>query len=261
MLGVGACIFFLRKKTIEKAVFILVAVIISVIYTRHMRMSTISVLFNNDRIMPIYSVDLPDKRIALTFDAGWGSYYTRDILDVLKRYDIRATFFITGSWAEKYPELVRDIVERRNEVGNHSLTHPRMTGMSKKAMTYEIKEAELKISRAAGRNTKLFRAPFGEYDGTLTALLRDMGYIMVQWDVDSHDWDGSDRQTIYENVVSNVRNGSIVLFHNNVAATPAVLSEIIEKLRSSGYKFATVSELLIRENYYIDNSGRQRPLE
>jgi polysaccharide deacetylase family sporulation protein PdaB len=226
-----------------------------------MRTGTLSVLFNNDRLMPIYSVDVPDKRIALTFDAGWGSYYTRNILETLNRYDVKATFFVTGTWAERYPNLVSEIAESGCEIGNHSLTHPRMVGMAKKVAASEIKEAESKIAKITGKGTKLFRAPFGEYDSDLSALVRDMGYVMIQWDVDSLDWKGMDKKAVYENVISNVHNGSIILFHNNALPSCEVLGDIIEKLRSDGYKFNTVSELLIKDNYYIDNSGKQRSLE
>lgn len=254
-------IFYISRRQIIKLLAVAAIVIVSAVYIRQLRMGSLSVLFNNESIMPIYSVELQEKKVALTFDIGWGNRYTGEILDLLRRYNIKATFFITGSWAQKYPAVVKSIYEEGYEIGNHSLNHLKMTELSKKEMVSEITECEDIIERLTGKRTKLFRAPYGEYNDTLVTTARAMDYRMIQWDIDSLDWEGIGEKDIYDKVISKTGNGSIILFHNNGAGTAGALQIVVEKLRDEGYSFVTVSELLIKDNYYIDNTGRQRPIE
>lgn len=244
-----------------RSILIIAFVTVALIYTKQIKRSVLSAFFNNNNIMPIYSVEIPDKRIALTFDLEWGNGYTQEILDALKRYNVKATFFITGAWAKKHTEIVKVIDLYKHEIGNHSLNHINMTGLTQESMSAQIKETESIINKLTGKNTKLFRAPFGEYDDKLVSLVNRMQYKMIQWDIDSLDLQGFDEKEISERVVSKIGNGSIILFHDNIKATPKALLNIIEKLKKDNYQFVTVSELLIKDNYYIDNTGRQRPLE
>jgi polysaccharide deacetylase family sporulation protein PdaB len=254
-------VIYIRKKTIIGVTLILIAVLAIVLYSKNFWNEALGVLFNNERTMPIYCVEVPDKRVALTFDAAWGDGYTQDIIDTLKRYDTRATFFITGVWAEKYPELVQEMVEYNYEIGNHSFTHVNMARLSRKSIVAEIKDTESNIERACGVKTKLFRAPFGDYNDELVSAAKDLKYNMIQWDIDSLDWQGVSSQEIFDRVMSKVSNGSIILFHNNTKNTTEALSSIITELRRDGYKFETISSLILKDNYYIDSTGRQRSLK
>jgi peptidoglycan/xylan/chitin deacetylase (PgdA/CDA1 family) len=147
-----------------------------------------------------------------------------------------------------------------HELGNHSLTHVKMPGMSNKAIISEIQGAESGIERITGKKTRLFRAPFGEYDSNVVSAAKKLGYNIIQWDVNSLDWQGESSAAIYDRVILKASNGSLILFHNSMGTPDAVL-KIIEKLRNDGYMFVTVSELMLTENYYIDNTGRQRSLK
>lgn len=253
-------VIYIRKKTITVLALVLVAAAAFLLYYRNLWSETLGVLLNNERTMPIYCVEVPDKRIALTFDAAWGDGYTQDIIGILRRYDIKATFFITGAWAEKYQGLVQEMDENNFEIGNHSFTHMNMVNLPKKLIVSEIKNTESNIERAGGEKPKLFRAPFGSYDDGLISAMKDMNYNIIQWDIDSLDWQGISGQEIFDRVASKVSNGSIILFHNNTKNTIEALPQIIEKLRAGGYKFETVSNLILKDNYYIDSTGRQRIL-
>jgi peptidoglycan-N-acetylglucosamine deacetylase len=254
-------IFFIKKKTIINILIIAIAVWVSITYTSGPGKGTIGVFLNNENVMPICSVDVPDKRIALTFDSAWGDEYTQDILEVLKRYNIKATFFLTGAWVDKYPDAVKQIYDDGHEIGNHSTTHVKMTKISKDSIISELKVTESKIYSITRKRTTLFRAPFGEYNNRMINTARGVGYNIIQWDIDSLDWKGLNEQDICSRVITKVGKGSIILFHNNMENTYKALPGVIEKLRKDGYKFITVSELLLNDDYYIDNTGRQKSLK
>lgn len=254
-------VIYIKKRTIANLFLVFILVVFSIVYTRWQGLKVLGAYLNNEKMMPVYCVEVPDKRVALTFDGAWGDQYTQDILDVLKRYNIKATFFLTGSWIDKYTGITENIYKGGHEIGNHSTTHVDLTKLPKHAVVSEIKDTESKIINITGKSAKLFRVPFGEYNNNVITTARNEGCSIIQWDVSSDDWRDISEQDIFQKVTSEVGGGSIILFHNNVKNTPQALTGIIEKLREEGYKFVTVSELLLKENYYIDNTGKQRSIE
>ena len=139
------------------------------------------------RDLPIYSVERPNKVVSLTFDAAWGNEDTQTLLSILARYNIRATFFIVGSWAEKYPESVRALAEAGHEVMNHSDTHPHMTQLSAEQMRAELRACDDKVEALTGVRPILFRPPYGDYSDAVVAAARETGHYTIQWDVDTPD--------------------------------------------------------------------------
>lgn len=250
------------KRRILFNIFLTIAVsAFSLVYTKTIRNGALKVFLNNAREMPIYSVDIPDRRIALTFDLGWGDQNTQEIVETLKRYDAKATFFVTGAWAEQYPEMIAEIAGGGHEIGNHSTNHIKMTGIPKSRSSSEIRETEGIVKKLSGVVTVLFRPPYGEYDNALIAAAGDIGYKSIQYDVDSMDWRGISEDDIADRVLRGAAGGSIVLFHNNAPNTPGALCRIIEELRKDGYRFVTVSDMLLKDDYYIDSGGRQKSLK
>jgi polysaccharide deacetylase family sporulation protein PdaB len=244
------------------SIFVISAIaVISIIFAASRAFRSLSVYLNNENSMPICCVDIPDKRAALTFDAAWGDEYIPDILDTLKRYNVKGTFFVVGTWAERYPDILTNMNDNGNEIGNHSMTHVRMTGLSKSSIRTEIDDSSEIIKSITGKQTVLFRAPFGEYDSRLINETVKAKHHVIQWDVDSMDWKGIESREIYELVVNKTGNGSIVLFHCNAENTLKALPDIIESLRNEGFQFVTVSELIFKDNYFIDNTGRQKLLK
>lgn len=149
------------------------------------------VLAGTKRELPVYSVKRDDKKIALTIDAAWEDDKTEFILKTLEKYDVKATFFLCGFWVEKYPEQVKAIHAAGHELGNHTATHPHMTQLSKKEMCKEIEDFEKLMEKTIGERTKIFRAPYGEYDDNVILTVRSLGYEVLQWDIDTVDikWD------------------------------------------------------------------------
>jgi len=210
------------------------------------------------RLIPIYCVDREEKVVALTFDAAWGNEDTETLITILQKYNAKATFFVVGDWAEKYPESVKQLHDAGHQVQNHSDTHPDMTTIPRDKVLKQLEECNAKVEAITGVRPNLFRAPYGAYDNALIDATADLGMHTIQWDVDSRDWkDEYTIQMIVDGVVNNVKSGSIVLFHNAAKNTPEALPIILEKLSAEGYSFVLVNDLIYKENYTIDHAGKQ----
>ncbi len=194
-----------------------------------------------------------------TRTSPWGNEDTQTLIDILTKYDVRATFFLVGQWVDKYPESVKALSDAGMEIGNHSDTHPHMAKLSEKQIIDEVSLASGKIEAITGTPVSLFRCPYGEYDDEVITTVRNMGVQPIQWDVDSLDWKDLSADDIYKRVTSRVTDGSIILFHNAAKHTPEALAGIIEYLLQEGYEIVPVSELLLTGEYDIDNTGRMTP--
>ena len=212
------------------------------------------------RQLPIYSVEREFPIASLTFDAAWGDEDTQQLIDILARYDVRATFFVVGDWARKYPESVAALAGAGHEIMNHSNRHDHMTRLSAEQIKADLLAANEAIAAASGSMPALFRAPYGEYDDKVILAVRAAGMETVQWDVDSLDWRDLSAADIQKRVLARVGPGSIVLFHNAAKHTPAALPGIIESLQRDGYRLVKVSELLHPGEYTLDHTGRQFPV-
>jgi peptidoglycan-N-acetylglucosamine deacetylase len=242
-----------RNKTLN-IVLTIIAFLLSIYFVKN---KTIVEVFGVKRILPIYYVDTSDKRIALTFDVSWGKDNTDKILNILDKYNVKASFFVIGGWADENPDKVKEIYKRGHEIGNHSNKHPDMTRISKSRMIEEIDITDAKIRSITGQGTVLFRCPEGMYNDSVVETVLSTGHYCIQWDVDSIDWMEQGADTEYKRVISKVKPGSILLFHNNAAYTPQNLPRIIEKLKSEGYEFVKAGDLIYKDKYHIDYDGRQ----
>ena len=211
------------------------------------------------RKLPVYAVERSesDKTISISFDAAWGNEDTQTLIDILGRYNIKATFFVVGQWVDKYPESVLALHKAGHEIMNHSSTHPHMSKLTAEQQASEIETCNSKIEAITGIRPTLLRAPYGEYNDTLIDTLTGLNMYCIQWDVDSLDWKDPTPQQICDRVCRNVRPGSIVLFHNAAVNTPAALPQIIENLIAQGYSFVPISQNIYYKGYTIDHEGRQ----
>lgn len=217
-----------------------------------------AVYFNTTpRLVPIYCVQRDDKAVSITFDCAWGTEYTDDILKALKNSDVRATFFMVEFWTEKYPEFVKKIDESGCEIGTHSSTHSYMSKQNAEEIKLELSASSEAITAVTGKEVELFRAPYGDYDDELIRTASEQGYYTIQWDVDSLDWKDLSATDIAMRVINGVESGSIILMHNNGLHTAEAVPIILETLKNRGYSFVPVGELIYRENYTVDGTGRQ----
>lgn len=211
------------------------------------------------RLLPIYSVQRQDKKIAISFDAAWGNEHTKAILDCLDEYKVKTTFFLVEFWASKFPEDVKEIAKRGHELGNHSATHPNMTELSSEKIAEELNRTADTIESIAKVRPTVFRPPFGAYDNHVIQACEDLGYKVIQWEVDSLDWKDISAEQIVERVTRNVRPGSIVLFHNNAQYVEEYLPLILKKLTDDGYEIVPVGQLIYKDGYTMDAAGKQIP--
>ena len=210
---------------------------------------------------PIHCVDREDKKISLTFDVNWAENdYLYEILDLLDENNVKATFFIMGKWVI-YPEGNREklveIHKRGHEIGNHSYVHPDFKNIGKERIIKEVKKTEEIIEKEVGVKTNLFRFPSGSYSQESLSVIHGLQYKSIQWDVDSVDWKGESKEREYKKVIDNVKGGSILLYHNNGKYTVENLKEIIPKLKSEGYEFVKISDIIYENSYEIDDNGKQ----
>lgn len=219
------------------------------------------VFLNIERDIPIYSVETNEKKVALTFDAAWGEEYTDEILKILEKNNVKATFFLVGNWVDRYPEKVKKIYEKGHEIGNHSTSHPHFTELNNEKIKEEIFLTSEKVKSINNKGTTLFRPPFGDYNSEVVKTVKETGHYCILWDVDSLDWKNPGEDVILNRVIEKADNGSIVLFHNNAEETPKVLDRIIKELKKRNFTFVKISDLIYKDNYYIDNLGRQKQIK
>ena len=239
-------IIFKAKSTIFSvcAVAIALALCLALHYT-----GAYAVYFNNTvRKLPIYSVGTEEKKISISFDCAWGVDYTDTLLDVLKRENVRATFFMVEFWTEKYPEYVKKISDNGNEIGTHSATHPYMSKLGESEIRKELTTSSEAIEKITGKKVELFRPPYGDYDDLLIETATDMGLYTIQWDVDSLDWKDLSASDIAMRIVSRTREGSIILCHNNGKHTAEALPIVLDTLKNKGFTFVPIGELIYRED-------------
>ena len=211
------------------------------------------------RLVPIYSVEREDKVVSISFDCAWGVEHTDDILNALKVSGVRATWFMVEFWAEKYPEYVKKIDNAGHEIGTHSSSHSYMSKQNSEEIKLELSTSSEAIKSVTGKDVNLFRPPYGDYDDELIKTASEQGYYSIQWDTDSLDWKDLSATDIAMRVINNVQNGSIILMHNNGLHTAEAVPIILETLKNKGYSFVPIGELIYKDNYTIDGTGRQQP--
>ncbi len=189
------------------------------------------------------------KRVALTFDDGPDSLYTPQILDVLKEYKVKATFFLIGKRADLFPDVVKRMVNEGHIVGNHTWSHPNIVKLDNGAMLKEIRDAEEALSKLTGYRTALFRSPYGSIDEKRIKEIGKLNYKIIAWNVDSLDWKSLTAEQVKYNILENVKEGSVILQHSsgskeeNLTGSVAALRDIIVTLKKEGYQFVTIPEM------------------
>lgn len=193
---------------------------------------------------------IKEAKVALSFDDGPDNNYTVEILDILKKHKVPATFFVIGSRCELYPEVVKRMVKEGHLLGNHTWSHPNIIKLSNQEALKEVTKADKIIKRYAGYSPILFRSPYGSLDREKVELFRDKGYKLISWNIDSLDWKGLSAAEVKTNILENLQQGSIILQHSaggpgeDLSGTVKALDDIIRVLKKDGYKFVTVDELL-----------------
>ena len=198
--------------------------------------------------------------VALTFDDGPKPEFSEKILDILSKAGVKSTFFIVGKEAKEYPDVILRMSQERHDIGNHTFSHLRVSGLSSKAIAEELRSANQVVYEITGSFPKFFRPPGGSNGPLVSAEVKKKNMRIINWSVNAGDYvEDSDIFELDENfdesaiklkekILAQAHNGAIILFHNGSQQTIRALPEIIVELRNKGFGFATVSELLAMGN-------------
>lgn len=208
----------------------------------------------HDRFFYQGNANLPE--VALTFDDGPNPDFTPQILAILKRYHVQATFFDLGRLVELYPDLVRQEIADGNIVGDHTWSHPFLPGLSPSAIKAQIAQTANAIQRVTGTRPLFFRPPYGAISSSVLASINSFGMTTVIWDDEARDWSLPGTSVIVARILSLATNGAIILLHDgggNRLQTVAALPTIIEQLRARHYSFVTMAQLVA--HYHFQKPG------
>lgn len=231
-----------------------VAILIGIANINSVQMVTTSTV---DKKIPIYNVQTNEKKVAFTINCAWTNDDIDQILEVLENNNVKLTFFIVGDWIDRYPESVKKIYEKGHEIGCHSDTHPHVSRLSKEKNLEEIQKCVEKIEKITGNRIDLYRAPYGEYNNTVINTAEENGYYTIQWNIDTLDYNGKTGTEMWSRIKDKLDNGSIILSHNGTKHTAESLDMLIKNIKNEGYEITKVSELIYKDNYYINQNGTQ----
>lgn len=225
---------------IKKAVIVMLVLIIVISGVKLVYYNMFKPAVSN--FQPIYQGSAGEKKIALTCNVVWGEEFVPPMLDILKKNDVKMTFFMGGKWVSDFPELTKQIAER-HELGNHSYSHPHPTFISKQENISQIKRTEEAVYRETGLRTKLYAPPYGEFNKTVLEAAGESGYKTILWSIDTRDWQRPAPEVIVRRVLDKAHNGAIVLMHPTEPTVKA-LPTLIAELKKRGYRLTSVSEVI-----------------
>lgn len=193
-----------------------------------------------------FNGDTTRKEVALTFDDGPDNKVTLQVLQVLNKYKVKASFFVVGDYVRKYPEVARQIDEQGHLVLNHSNSHKSYMKKSKQWVQQDLLKAEEAVFEAIGKRPTMFRPPYGDVDTVMIAEVKSNRYKNIIWSYDTLDWTGMVKDSIAHGVKTWVRPGEIILMHSRQGTEPTAqaLPQIIEYLQKQGYKIVRLDKML-----------------
>ncbi|ARK28559.1 polysaccharide deacetylase family sporulation protein PdaB [Halalkalibacter krulwichiae] len=209
--------------------------------------SQIAVFSTSDGPQAFYKAETDDKQIALTFNISWGENRIRPILDILDQKEIdHANFFISASWAERYPDLVKEIKDKGHSIGSHGYQYKDYTGWESDKIRQDLNQSSQVLTELTGERPTLLRPPNGSFNKEVLKIADAQNYSVIHWSVNSKDYQNPGVEAIVNEVVSSADSGDIILFHasDSVKQTHQALPIIIDQLRDKGYSFTTVEDLM-----------------
>lgn len=231
--------YILNRRSIGSALFLAGAALLLFVSGMIIIRDTETVVYSH----PIYQGSSRNKEIALTVNVFWGEEHIPQMLDILKENNVKATFYLGGTWVKKFPELAARIAREGHEIGSHGYSHPHPDQLSKSANLRDIQKAEDIIYQATGIRPRLFAPPYGERGPSVLQAADEASYTTILWSVDTIDWQLPPPEVVVDRVVQKAHNGAIVLMHPT-APTVKALPQIIQKLKKEGYQLVTVPKLL-----------------
>lgn len=195
---------------------------------------------NTAKAVQSYSC-IDDKKVAITFDDGPNPQYTELLLDGLRERNVRATFFLIGKQAEEYPDLVKRMDEDGHLIGNHTYSHVDLCKQSEEGVVEQVDRTNDIIEEITGKRPVYIRPPFGSWNRSLE---EQTGMLEIFWTVDPRDWECTDCSRVIERTLEDVKDGSILLFHDASPSSVRAALAVVDILKERGYEFVTADELI-----------------
>lgn len=192
---------------------------------------------------PVFQGNSSQPRVAFACNVFWGEEYLPAMLKTFDENNIHITFFIGGSWANRYPEVLKDIANKGHELGNHTYSHPHPNNLSKEKNKEQILKAEELVTSLTGIKTNLYAPPYGEYNNTVLLAAQELNYTTIMWSIDTVDWKRPPPDILQERVLKKLHNGAIILMHPT-APTAQALPGLISEIKKRGYTITTVTDIL-----------------
>ncbi|MBU5426580.1 polysaccharide deacetylase family protein [Tissierella pigra] len=232
-------LFIISKKSLLTISILLLVVIISLIIFKVYNKSEET--FNSD---VYYQGNVDDKVVAFACNVDWGNEYIPEMLKIFEENNIKITYFVTGKWAEKNKEILKDIYNAKHEIGNHGYSHIDYDKLNYDRNREEIQKAHDIIKDILGIDSKYFGPPSGAYNDNTVKAVKDLGYELIMWSVDTIDWrEDSTKDIIFKRVTQKIHNSAIVLMHPT-SETVKALPDIINYLYENGYNIGTISDVI-----------------
>jgi peptidoglycan/xylan/chitin deacetylase (PgdA/CDA1 family) len=195
---------------------------------------------------PVYRINTERQVMAMAINIAWGEEHLPRLLEILREYNMKATFFIDGEWAQKFPDMLKLLNEEGHELANHGYQHVHVEKMSESAIRQLISDNERLLINLGVRPSKLFSPPYGECNQTVVSAAASLGYTTTMWTIDTLDWNTQDPAKISSRVIPKIAPGAIILAHPTQSFLKA-LPVIVDASRKVGYGFFTISNLLDNE--------------
>lgn len=199
--------------------------------------------------MSYNSVSISAPYVAMTYDDGPHPVYTPRLLDMLRERNIKATFYVIGSNAQRYPQIIRRMLAEGHEIGNHTWNHPALSSISEARGREEMSRTARLITDISGYHMRTMRPPYGATNQHVKQwLYQDYGYPTIMWSVDPLDWKRPGASVVTSRILAGARPGAIILAHDIHQGTVDAMPNTLDGLLSRGFRFVTVSQLLNMEN-------------
>ncbi|HLR41399.1 MAG TPA: polysaccharide deacetylase family sporulation protein PdaB [Virgibacillus sp.] len=203
-------------------------------------------VFSKDEPTALTKGNANETNISLTFNISWGEEKVHSILKQLEQNQVQATFFVSGEWAERHPEILEKITEGKHELGMLGYRYKSYLDQEIEEVRKDLLHAEEIFDKLGYEDVELLRTPSGHFNKEIIELAEEMGYKVIHWNVNPHDWKNPGTQTIIDNVMSETANGDVILMHASDSAkqTAESLQKILPGLKNKGFEFVSISELI-----------------
>lgn len=208
----------------------------------------------SDQQEPIFQGNSGEKAVAITVNVDWGEEYIPAMLKEFAAADAKVTFFVTGKWAEKNPELLKQMDKAGHSIQNHGYKHCHFNSLAASEGSNEIKKAEDIIYKIIGKKTRYFASPYGEYNKNVVQAASDINYKLIMWSADTIDWQKPSPETIVNRVMKKVHNDAIILMHPTDPTVKA-LPELLKQLKDEKYKMLTLDKIIIDKHKSLNEGS------